>query len=133
MPLAPLFSLICTLRLRSRLGKRQREQSKMTFRGWWWSTSAAILLLILFALPEPLTQHWMEMAGSESPDEASTAVRMLRYFGTEDTMLKGCYGRSDRLMTGFMDSRRPDSSVAQKTFYRVTGKAYNSVPPPFSK
>jgi hypothetical protein len=133
MPLAPLFSLICTLRLRSRLGKRQREQSNVTFKGWWWSTSAAVVLLVLFALPEPLTQHWMDVAGSESPEEALHAVRMLRRFGSEDTMLKQCYGRRDRWMTDIWDSRWPDSGLAQKTFYRVTGKAYNSVSPPFSK
>ena len=36
-------------------------------------------------------------------------------------------------MTQMFDTRRPNSDLAQKTFYRVTGKAFNSMSPPLSK
>jgi hypothetical protein len=133
LPLTPLLSFICTLRLRVHLRRRHAEQGETVPRGWWWAATVPLALLTIFALHAPLTRHWIDLAGSDSPEEATRAIRRLRTWGSEEVILKECYGRSDRLDTTMFNGRRPDSELAQKVFYRVTGKAFNAVPPPLSK
>jgi hypothetical protein len=133
LPLSPLCSLICTLRLGSHLRRRSAERSEQKPRHWWGIAFVPLAFLMLFALHAPLTRHWIDMAGSESSEDSMHAIRMLRQWGSEDVILKEAYGRADRLDTELFDSRRPNTVLAQKVFYRVTGKAFNAVPPPLSK
>ncbi len=133
LPLAPVLSLVAALRLRRHLRRRQAEHNAHLPRGWWWAFGLPLLGLALFAAIGPLTRHWIEMAGSESPETSLRAIRWLRRVGSEQVMLKECYGRVNRLNQEFFNSRRTDPALAQRVFYRVTGRAFNAVPPPLSK
>ena len=133
LPLSPLFAAICTWRLRVKLRREMSEREGFVSGGWRWAVILPAILLILLALPGPLTRHWIDLAGSESSDESIRAVKLLRSFGSEDAVLKECYGRTDRLWLEMFGGRSPNPAMAQQVFYRVTGKSYNQVPPPFSK
>lgn len=133
LPLSPLFSLISTFRLGAHLRRRDAERSTQRPRHWWAVAFVPLVFLTLFAVHAPLTRHWIDTAGSDSPEDSMHAIRMLRQWGSEDVILKEAYGRVDRLDTELFNTRRPNPDLAQKVFYRVTGKAFNAVPPPLSK
>jgi hypothetical protein len=62
-----------------------------------------------------------------------SSVRRLRTFGSGQVMLRECYGRANRLWIELFDGNQPNSELARSVYYRVTGKPFNSVPPPLSK
>ena len=57
MPLAPLFSLICTLRFRKHLRRKLADQTDAVPRGWWWAAIVPLALLTIFAVHAPLTRQ----------------------------------------------------------------------------
>jgi hypothetical protein len=97
LPLAPLLAFVSALQLRVLLKRQQLLRDETVFRGWGWSMTAPILVLMLFSLPGPLTRHWINQAGSESPEISNRAVQLLRTWGSETTILKEAYGRGNRL------------------------------------
>ena len=131
LPLSPLLSMICVLVLRRRLRRQIEARGLVVPRFWGRSAVLTVFLLVVLAVPTPLTQYLIDEASSESEAQSLRAVKLLRWFGSEDVLLKQCYGRVDRLwgwQGGF-----GDSSKAQSVFYRVTGKPFNSVPPPLNR
>ena len=133
LALAPLFSFIAILSLRVRLIIAFKDRLKNPPSGWWLSFFSAAGLLLLLASPGPLTRYWMDEAGSDSPDVSSRAIKWLRAIGNENAMLKECYGSQDRLWVDDFGGRRVGSELAQKVYFRVYGRPYNSVAPPVSK
>jgi hypothetical protein len=133
LPLSPLFAFICTWRLRVRQRRKQWDQGAELFNGYWTAATAALLLLVLFAVPAPLTRHWLVAAGSDSADEVTRAIQKLRRWGSEDVLLRECYGRQNRILVDIYGWQGSNPELARKVFYRVTGKPFNSVPPPLSK
>jgi len=119
--------------LRKLLKRRQLLREESVLRGWGWAVAAPVLLLLVLALPAPMTRHWMVQAGSDSPEVAQRAINRLRAFGSQQVMLMECYGRANRLWLEFFNGHRPNSEWARMVYYRVTGKPFNSVPPPLSK
>ena len=133
LPLAPLFSFVCAMRLRSLLKRRQLLREESILPGWGWSMFAPILVLLLLALPGLLTRHWIDQAGSDSPEVSNRAVQFLRGWGSDTEILKEAYGRGNRLWLELFNGRPPNPELARKVYYRVTGQPFNSVPPPLSK
>lgn len=137
LPLSPLLSFIALLNLRreiyiaSDFWNRPRPK-------FWPGFIAGFLVLLLLEAPTILTSVGFNMADdSNSSSAQSNGVRMLRLCGNNDLMIRSCYpswsgfGRSNvrSLLLGFfLHPVQPES--AQKTYFRVTGTPFNSVPPP---
>jgi hypothetical protein len=111
----------------------QAPAPSIPLRGWVWASLAPIVLLGVFALPGPLTRYWVDQTASEVPEQSTRAIQRLRLFGSEESLLKECYGRGDRLWIEVFGGRRPNTELAREAFYRVTGKPFNAFPPPVSK
>jgi hypothetical protein len=133
LPLAPLSGLISAWYFRGKLRERWSMGGKPIHRGWGISALMAALVLLLTALPGPLTRHWIDQAGSEDVDISERAINKLRAWGNEEAMLMDCYGRRNRLWIELFGGSWPNAELARQVYYRVTGRAFNSVPPPMSK
>jgi hypothetical protein len=134
LPLCPLLSFSCAMHLRTLLKRRQLVREESVRRGWGWALTASFALLLVLELPVPLTRHWVIQTESDSPEVSRRAIERLRIWGHEGILLRECYGRSSRhwteLFTGRKSGPNPDFA---KAYFRVTGKPFNSKPPPFTK
>jgi len=135
LSLSPLTSLISSLLLFKNLNRfRIEEQDKKSSPILWKSILAGILLIILIDLPINLTHIGIRMAMSPSKDTELRGLKFLRIIGDEDLLLRMCYHRSGRMtnITGFIMAffSTPDTADIRTIFYRVTGKAFNSLPYP---
>ena len=92
--------------------------------------------MLVIQFPASLTQVGLHMAASDSPSARSRGIQWLRSFGNEQTLQRACYGRArwaenaDLITWLFAGSRSVPATDARNIYYRVTGRAFNSVPPP---
>ena len=136
LPLSPLLSLLVGLVLRRTLRQRARLEA-VTLRRVWTGLAAGFALLIVLELPGAFTT-WAVRTIGDASDGSARAAQLLRIFGRESRLLRGCYeSASSRGDT--MDLRanvlnqlvgRVTESDYQLAYYRVTGRPYNSVPAP---
>ncbi len=132
LPLAPLLGWISALQLGSAL-RRQAAASggrppRLRRLGWIF----AMLLLAAPAVPGILTRTWLQTAALGEPDEARRAVQWLRRMGSEEALLRACYGRSRDFWSELLDSRYVSPEQVQDVYFRVTGLPYNSRRPSLS-
>lgn len=127
IPLGPLFAFITASRLRGLLA---RDKDSRAFRGSLWGLPAAMALLGLLSLPLILTHVGLEEAASESAAEASRGVNLLRNWGSNERLLRACYGEVDNDLNFYASDKYLSPEMARGIYYRVTGKAFNTVPPP---
>jgi len=137
LPLAPLLSLIGT----SRWLVVVRNRSVPRPVGPWLAGGAlaGLLALSLINSPQWLTHYWASQA-AQAPtiEEARGALRNLRVFGHEETLLAACY-RNVRGVGGFrswgwqLGGRPPDVDASRRIYFQVTGHPFNAVPPPQRK
>jgi hypothetical protein len=133
IPLAPYFALVATLFLRASYQKRIGET---ILPRAWKGTAAAFGILVLLQLPTALTYYSLARATSEDAGTKLQGVRILRSFGDKDLLLRASYGflrREINLdLVRLLASGNQTVSVdqAREVYYRVTGKPFNSVPPP---
>ncbi len=133
LPLAPLCSLIIAVLLRRSLNRSVTASKAVRS-----NTRALIVLgfglLITLEVPAIVTQVGLQMAAASDPIERVRGVKLLRFAGDETVLLRKCYVRSGRmvdLLSVLLWLYRPVSTDdARDIFYRVTGEAYNSKPPP---
>jgi len=133
LPLAPLLSWICGLVLAALLLARARAGDvNPPSRRWlgWVSTS---LLLMVLMVPTVLTQQWIRLAANGSEAEQIRTIRLLRRLGNEDQILRAAYGTFSRALEDLGWDRPCGPAQAQEIYFRVTGRAFNSVPPPLSR
>ena len=133
LALAPMLSFFATLGFRTRLIQRQLLREEAVHRGWSKVLLGSFMVLVVLSLPGPLTRHWIDQAGSDSPAVAQRAIERLRVWGNEHTMLMECYGRANRLWIELFIAQRPNAELARGVYYRVTGKPFNAAPPPLSR
>jgi hypothetical protein len=132
LPLSPLFSLAATWRLRFLLRRIAPPAEPRRVPGLWWGFGSVAAALAIITLPVPATRYLAEQAASGSPDQRTSALRWLRLLGSEKTLLSDCYG-STRWNDGVnfhMMGKPVPAEQARSLFYRVTGRAFNAVPPP---
>jgi len=104
--------------------------------GLWRGATLAFAVITLIQLPTSLTHIGMLKATSDSPDERTRGLRWLRSFGDEQALLRACYGRTrwaqdlDLITWLFSDGHSVSDTDARNIYYRVTGRAFNTVPPP---
>lgn len=133
LPMGPLFALVaaicCRCRLASFLGKSRRTAGAQLL-----GYAAAVAFLGALEFPNIAARIGLELADSQDPAVQTKGVRLLRSFGSEATMIRACYERPRKFtnLAAFLIS--PENPVRQQEarmiFFRVTGKPFNSVPPP---
>jgi Vault protein inter-alpha-trypsin domain len=132
LPLTPLISLLATIALRARLVAHVKHIGGKT--SFWPGFLMGLCLLVGIDLPTTTTRLGLQLSTSESPSVQREAIRWLRLAGNEKIMLQHCYAQSgistDLIGTMFIWSDPIAPENAQSTYYRVTGKAYNSVAAP---
>lgn len=139
LPFAPLFGLICSIRLIGELADRGPRLGWKIAAG----ALAGFVLLFLIDLPATATYHALNRYRGDTAEQRS-AVSLMRTFGDRHMLLRLSYGDADRpagilslFASGWADdpfsgnrdgwSRTGD---ARELYYRVTGKAFNSVERP---
>ena len=136
LPLSPLLSLACAWRLRVLLrcvAAEQPNPEAASLQFWRWF-AAGLGALLMLAAPPLLTRHWARQAVDGSSSERASATDWLRRLGHESTLLADCYGtrgwEEEGLMRLVPTPRPLRAEQARALYYRVTGRAFNSVPPP---
>ncbi len=142
LPLAPLLSVIAALCLHAGLRRAGRARG-VRLPAYWPAFLGGFLALALLETPSLLTRHAVDRVSHGSAAEQNGALRRLRAFaplGVEGGLLRGSYGLSDggllpRARDGFLLDDTAGSTVNLENefrlaYYRVTGRAFNSVPAP---
>jgi len=93
-----------------------------------------VATVIAVELPSTLTRIHLGMYCDPSNPSAINDLNWLRENGNQDVLLRACYERSgkatDILGTMFEATHPPKLDLVRDAFYKVTGKAFNSVPIP---
>jgi len=134
LPMSPLLALIAAVALRRRL--RGMSGAEAALPGFWRGLALGFVALALVEAPVTLTRVGTHWAASETRATELAGLRLLRTIGREEQMLRDCYGYNrgaqnmDLLGSLFAGGQRVSPEQAREIFYRVTGKAFNSVPAP---
>jgi hypothetical protein len=142
LPMTPLFSLIAAIQGRRYLQKSQTltrtgtgqatAQTAQTAQlPLWPGLLFAIAVLIGAELPGLSTHTGLQMALSSDPATSARGVRLLQTLGSNDLLLRRCYGapgKTDLLSVLFDEQVSPEQ--ARKVYYRVTGEPFSNAPRP---
>jgi hypothetical protein len=133
LPWAPTCALAAAVVLRRRL----RQLTPGTpLPGCWRGMGLACLALVLIQAPGGITRLGLNGAASESPDAQRRAVAWLRALGSEDQLLRACYGQTrgaanfDLMGLLLVGGEPVPPEQAREIYFRVTGRPFNSVPAP---
>jgi hypothetical protein len=146
LPMAPLSSLICALKLCSALRDPNRE------RAFWGplvgGLAAGLVFLIALDLPGTASRLAIEWAASDVPAERERGLAWLRRLGDEELLLRLSYGNAGRptLMASALvlvgnnlwlgQPRRQlvvSPAQAREIYYRVYGTPFNARPAPIAR
>ncbi|MBX9688984.1 MAG: hypothetical protein K2X27_19910 [Candidatus Obscuribacterales bacterium] len=134
--LAPLLSLPCSF-LAGKTVAALAEIKKTYFNPHQVEHLGHLIVLIMVVsveLPSTLTRIHLSMAAN--PKSSQAGVKWLRQFGSQEVLLRACYERSGRatdIVGSLYEAAHPVGiEDARRIFYKVTGKAFNSVPIPAS-
>lgn len=122
LPLAPFFGLFTAIRLRQALQQAQPRETSLVRSG-----ALALAIVTLVNLPGVATSAGLRWAASEGEQTRQRGVRLLRWIGDRGQMLRACHGRGGAWI-GW--SHGVTREQAQRAYYRVTGEAYDTAPPP---
>jgi hypothetical protein len=128
LPLTPLLSLIATLHVRNQLRALGGRVSRLP--GLWRGAGLAWLALLVLALPSIVGEIGLRQASSADPKTSATAIRWLRAIGSDEVLLRACYGRPNRAENIYPFGGPVSPETARAIYYRVTGRAFNTVAPP---
>jgi len=134
LPLSPALSLIAALFLRKKL--QQLGKATASLPGFWRGIALAWLALLIIQSPGIVTRVAMQKAVSGETDQQLTGIHWLRSVGSNETLLRACYGYTARAQNSDLMSwliageNRVTPEQAREIYFRVTGKPFNSVPAP---
>ena len=145
LPLAPLASFVCALKLRKALRIKQKEQ--VFARPLLIGLATGLGLLIVLDVPAAATRLGIQWATSGVPSERERGLTLLRSLGDDDLLLRLCYGAVARptgllstlVMFGgnaLLEPRQrftQSPTEAREIYYRVHGVPFNARPAPFEK
>lgn len=127
IPLSPFFAFFTGIYLfrqfRAANGYRRLRPFRLGLAG-------AMLALALLALPAVITRQGLQMAMAEEPATRARGIRLLRFCGEEEDLLRACYGRANRPAQMYNFGKPVPAEAARKIYYQVRGRSFNSVPPP---
>jgi hypothetical protein len=130
LPLTPYLALGSTIALRKVL--KQRNESACTGEDSLRFYPGLLVVLGVFGLMHLSfvgTNSLIRMASD--PSKEKTALTMLKYFGSEKTILEACYTSNRRLgpsLFWLLDASRVEEEQARKVYFQLYGRAYNTVP-----
>jgi hypothetical protein len=134
IPLSPYLALLFTLLLRWRVGGSLADARVGRF---WSGFTVAFAALVLSQVPMMLTYNGLSRAVSDDPATQRGGVNMLRHFGDRELLLRYCYGFQRERDVDFdvvhllaSGSALVSADQAREIYFRVTGRPFNSVPPP---
>ena len=133
LPWAPTLALVSTLVLRRRLRQLTPDAP---LPGLWRGLGLAALALVLIQAPVAITRLGLNGAASDSPEAQRRAIGWLRAIGSEDQLLRACYGQTrgaanfDLLGLLLVGGESVPPEKAREIYFRVTGRPFNSVPAP---
>ena len=133
IPLAPYLAAVATLFLRGAYKKRIRQP---VLPRAWKGALAAFGILVLLQFPTALTYYGLARASSNDAETRLQGLRLLRQFGDRELILRVCYGQLERKLNLDLvriivsDNQKVTTARAREIYYQVTGKPFNSVPPP---
>jgi hypothetical protein len=134
LPLSPILALICAIILCFRL-RRLAPVEGTRPPGLWIGIIAVFIAIAAIEAPKVITLTGLQMTASENADDKARGVRLLRQFGSRDTILQTCYSRNALIgdpmsfLFGAIGNQI-SASVAREAYYRVTGTPFNAVKPP---
>ncbi|HOW66998.1 MAG TPA: hypothetical protein PK256_17090, partial [Verrucomicrobiota bacterium] len=134
LPCAALFACISTVFLRSRL-RRLGEEGAWRMPGFWRGTAVGLLAVLALNGPVWMTRLGMEWAAGDDQVMRERGLRWLRFVGHEETLRRACYGRTRRAaemdpVEWIIGGTPLSPEQARELYYRVTGRAFNTVPAP---
>jgi hypothetical protein len=135
LPLSPCLSLVAALFLRKKLQQLGANVS-VTLPGFGRGIVLAWLALLVVQAPGIVTRRAVKKATSGETEEQLTGIRWLRAIGSEEALLRACYGYTARAqnadLLGWLvaGENRVSPEQARETYFRVTGRPFNSVPAP---
>src|SRR6185369_16443410 len=98
LPLAPYFSLIAAIVMRSKLNRIAAISPHKTFsiknRGLVLGLGATLMLIGVIELPATITRIGIQKAVSDSPQTRAEGIRFLRNYGSKDALLRSCYNQT---------------------------------------
>lgn len=133
IPLSPFLALLATAALRAQY---LRRIGVAHLPGGWRGAAVAFVLLCVAQLPSAVTYYGLAQATSDTPEGQAHGIHVLRRFGDEQMLLRASYGllrrELDLDVVRWLASGNVTVSAneAREVYYRVTGRAFNSVPPP---
>lgn len=136
LPWSPFFALLATLILRRHLRRLAEENDGAELTAGGKGLLVGATALVVLGAPDWITRVALDMAASSEPTTRDRGVGLLRTIGSEDAMLRACYGRTPNaanmdlvglVLTG---GRDVSAGSAREIYYRVTGHPFNAVPPP---
>lgn len=146
LSLTPVINLFATWRI----SRRQSGWGSSEWKTWWWrGLLSAIVLILMLEVPSVWTRVALGRSLSKSEEVSESGVAQLRFWHSEKTLLRACYEGNRgttmstdisgwlvdgwQLILPFMweqPFRNYDSGEVRSVYYRVTGKPFNSLPPP---
>lgn len=133
LPFAPVAAAVVAYRLGARVAAgRERGGAEMGA-----GVALGALALVLVDLPATATHLALDRYRG-TPEERADAVSLMRRYGDRELLLRAAYGDTGRA-TGLlslvvagrlMGGPAPRGEQARELWFRVTGRAFNSVPRP---
>ncbi len=127
-PLAPAMAFVSALLLRKRLRAAVEEAGRVP--GLWPGMALGLGALLAVSLPIALTTLGLQMAVSDDEARSTRGIRLLRWGGDDEQLLRACYGRAGRSGELYTWGKPIAPETARLIYYRVHGQPFNSVPPP---
>lgn len=133
LPFAPVIAGVVAIRLGRRIAS-ERERGGLEI---WAGAALGSVALVLVDLPATATHLALQRYGG-SLEERADAVSLMRRFGDRDLLLRSAYGDTGRatglvslaVAGGLFAGPTPRSEAARELYFRLTGRAFNSVPRP---
>ena len=133
--LAPVLSLLSGIMLAYYVRKHRREnQAGPIAPGILQGFGLATLAVVALEGPVVATHYGLVQAQSPDAEKSRAAIRLIRNWGSESTVLRDCYEHtrsvSDISWCLLRSSDWVSISDARKIYYRAYGRPFNSVPRP---
>ncbi|MCC6536526.1 MAG: PEP-CTERM sorting domain-containing protein [Bryobacterales bacterium] len=122
LPLAPFFGLLTAIRMRQALRQAHPRETALARTG-----ALALAIVAVVNVPGVATSAGLRWAASEGEQTRQRGVRLLRWLGDRGQMLRACHGRGGAWIQWGHGVTREQ---AQRAYYRVTGEAFDTAPPP---
>ncbi len=136
LPLAPVLALSMAIWLRDKVSKALWDASCLKMPGYICGLLLGMAILIGLSLPVTLTRVGLKLAVSEQAGKRVWGMRLLDWFGNDETMIRYCYQRPSRQnildpLGGILTAVHPATpQQAREIVYRITGRPFTSFPHP---